>query len=130
MKRARQNARQRGLEAVRKATATVAVAGLVGVGGLTALLAKRQSASSATKTSPVVTPGPVASNSGQSNSEGSSSDDSGVGVPTQDESSPGTVAPNPSTSGSNNSSGGTFTQPYSPPQNAGGNGGMVVSGGS
>ncbi len=125
MKRARQNARQRGLDAVRKATATVAVAGLVGVGGLTALLAKRQSASSATKTSPAVTPGPVASNSGESNS-----DDSGAAVSTPDDSSPGTAAPNPSTSGSNNSSGGTFTQPYSPPQNAGGNGGMVVSGGS
>ncbi len=119
MSYARRNARQRGLDLVRKATASVAVAGLLGTGAFTVLEANRQGGSS-TKSS-TQTNGSSGAPVQQSTGEESSS------LANQSEQS----------FGGDEGNVGTFSQPSSNPSNAvtqGGNavnqGGIVVSGGS
>ena len=110
----RRNHRQRGLDVVRKATASVAVAGLLGTGVFTVLEANRPKKTSATTVTQ--TTGTSGATTNQLTGDQSNGDQS-------------SVVTNPSFGGDDGGAG-SFTQPVSPPSNAGNQGGMVVSGGS
>ncbi len=100
---------------VRKATASVAVAGLLGTGAFTVLEANRQSGTS----------GSAATTSTQT----SGSTEGSGGIVQQSTGDESNVVTSPSVGGDEESTG-SFSQPLTNPSNAGNQGGMVVSGGS